>query len=114
MAAGQTILRPKTFGAIVIRARAEREDSLFDIVGVVSKISPRIPIAVFDQRRINGCNIGRGVDVGHVRTKVKKVVPAVSWIPVKLLPTVGRVAQGASDWHILAAAIRPILVPMWK
>ena len=92
-----TILSAKTLGRIIIMIRVKWQESLLDIIGVISKIRPRGVITISFESIIDSCDVGKCVDISDIGTEVEEVGSVVTRVSVKFLPTVGRVIERASN-----------------
>jgi hypothetical protein len=61
---------------------------LLEIIGVVAKVGPRLSTSIVGQLPVNFSNTLRRIDIGDIGTKVKKVRPAVGWVPIEFLPCI--------------------------
>lgn len=91
------VLRAEAFRAVVVAARAERQDDALDVRGVVAQVLPGLAARVLGQRAVDGGAGGRGARVGHVVAELEEVLVAVGRVPVDLLPGVRRVVEGPAD-----------------
>jgi hypothetical protein len=91
------VLRTEAYAAVVIAARAVRQDDVLDVVGVVTQVRPGLAIGVDCQLVVDGRDASRRVEVGHVAAKVKEIFGAERRIPTQLLPGAGWVVKGTTD-----------------
>lgn len=102
----QTVLGSETFRTVVIMIRTEWQECFLDVVGIISKISPRRVVTVSYESCIDSCNIGRGIDISDIRAEVEEIGSAIARIPVKFLPAVGGVIERATDYMVSTALQR--------
>lgn len=91
------VLRAEALGAVVVAARAEREDDALDVRGVVAQVLPGLAARVLGQGAVDDGARRRDVRVGHVVAELEEVLVAVGRVPVDLLERVRRVVEGAAD-----------------
>ena len=93
------ILRAKASCAVDRDTGTEREECLFHVLSVISKVGPRFAIAVFTEHSVDRCDVCRGIQISDIGAERKEILGTVCLIPIKLLPCIRRIIHWPTEWE---------------